>query len=499
MSTPVDLLSEISEKLPYKVLVMIKDVLSKRDPQAMISKILSTSIEFTDMERAVLILSEEPPRIFKSTTLDQSTVEEICQISKSASAAAVESSSPYIRLDAFSDPDLKNKPSIIRNRIMSIVCMPLKARENLLGVLYLDSKERVETLASTELLLLQIFSSIIGMVLQNALNLEESLKESERYKRMAEGDMFPEIIGNDREIQKVRNTVYKLLNTNLPVLITGETGTGKEQVARVFHYCSGRKDEPYVAVDCSSLNRTLLENELFGHEKGAFTGAVNRKRGLIEHAQQGTIFLDEIGDVPFSVQSKLLRFLQEGEYRRVGGSTVYRSEARVLLATNRDLAEMVKQKRFREDLYYRIKGVQIHLPPLRERRSDLPLLAREFLKVATLRAEKRILGFTPEALELMGAYSWPGNIRELKNEIERIVALKDSEWIEGEDFDPSIRRVGLAKLGEPDEGTLRNIEKQAIEKRLQELNWNFVKTARALGLTRQGLYNKVKSYNIRKN
>jgi DNA-binding NtrC family response regulator len=242
-----------------------------------------------------------------------------------------------------------------------------------------------------------------------------------------------------------------------------------------------------------------LENELFGHEKGAFTGAVNRKRGLIEHAQQGTIFLDEIGDVPFSVQSKLLRFLQEGEYRRVGGSTVFRSEARVLLATNRDLPEMVRQKRFREDLYYRIKGVQIYLPPLRDRRSDLPLLARDFLKTAALKADKRVLGFSPQALQLMNAYNWPGNIRELRNEIERIVALKDSEWIDCEDFDASIRKAGAAKLAEPDDGTLRNIEKQAIEKRLQELNWNFMKTARALGLTRQGLYNKVKSYNIRKN
>lgn len=494
MMVPENLLERISERLPYKVLMMIKQVLSERNPDSMISKILSCSVEFTNMERAVLILSGEPARIYKSTTLDDSAIEEIREISKSATDEAAELTRPYIRLDASSDPHLKSKPSIIANRIMSIVCLPLHAGERVIGVLYLDSKERMEALASTETVLLEIFASIIGLALNNTLILERSLAENEDLRASLGLAQFPEIIATSEPMLAVLKTVHQLLETEIPVLITGETGTGKELIARVLHFCGQRKNGAFVAVNCSTLSKSLLESELFGHEKGSFTGAIQTKKGLFEQARHGTLFLDEIGEMPYSMQAKLLRVLQEGEFRRVGGNEELRTDARIVLATNRNLQELVKANKFREDLYYRIKGVQIHLPSLKERPQDIPLLASHFLKSAVTVARKKILGLTPEALELLKSYDWPGNVRQLKNEIERVVALTNSEWIHPGEFSSEIQEVAKTPLGK--EGTLREKEKEIILERLHENKWNIFHTAKSLGLTRNGLYGKMKLHGI---
>lgn len=491
---PEDFLQRISEKLPYRILMMIKDVLAEANPDAMISKILSTSVEFTDMERAVLILSEDPPRIYKSTTLEESAIQEICEISKSATEEASEQAIPYIRLDASNDPHLRSKPSIIGNRIMSIVCLPLRAGEKIMGVLYLDSRERMEALATTETALLEIFASIIGLALNNTLILEKSLAENEDLRSSLGLTQFPEIIGTSEPMITVLKTVHQLLDTEIPILITGDTGTGKELIARVIHFCGTRKNGSFVAINCSALTKSLLESELFGHEKGSFTGAMNTKKGLFEQARHGTLFLDEIGEMPYSMQSKLLRVLQEGEFRRVGGNEELRTDARIVLATNRNLQELVKGNKFREDLYYRIKGVQIHLPSLKERAQDIPLLATHFLKGAITANKKKILGLTPEAFELLKNYDWPGNVRQLKNEIERVVALTKSEWILPGEFSSEIQEVAKTPVGK--EGTLREKEKEIILERLHENKWNIFHTAKSLGLTRNGLYGKMKLHGI---
>ncbi|MCI0441710.1 sigma 54-interacting transcriptional regulator, partial [bacterium] len=417
MKTPSDILNKMAEGLPYKVLTMVREVLSEGNPDQMINRILGSALEFTDMERAVLILAEDPPKIFKSATLDDTSVQEIFEISQSALEEASESQKPYVRLNAVSDPYLKGKPSILASRIMSIVCLPLKAGDRFTGVLYLDSREGIETLAKTETVLLEIFASIIGMALNNSLVLEQSLVENESLRASLNLVNFPEIIGKSDSILKVLQTVQNLLPTDLAVLITGETGTGKELIARVLHFSGKRKNGPFLAVNCSALTKTLLESELFGHEKGSFTGAIQQKKGLFEQAKQGTLFLDEVGEMPPSMQAKLLRVLQEGEFRRVGGTETLHTDARVILATNRNLQEMIRHEKFREDLYYRIRGAQIHIPPLRERPQDISLLASHFIKTAAAAARKKISGFTPEAMELIKKYGWPGNVRQLKNEV----------------------------------------------------------------------------------
>src|SRR5262249_18491304 len=288
----------------------------------------------------------------------------------------------------------------------------------------------VETLAKTEGILLEIFSSIIAISLNTNLILERSLEDNEGYKiSLGLSKEFPEIIGNTKAINDLLQEAFRLSSFDLPVLITGETGTGKELIARMLHFCGNRKDGTFVPVNCSAFTESLIESEFFGHEKGSFTGASEPRMGLFELANNGTLFLDEIGEMPPSMQAKLLRVLQDGEFRKVGGNKLLRTNARIVMATNKDLEEQVRRKQFREDLFYRINGAKLQVPPLRERRDDIRLLAMFFLKGAMSMARKRIRGFRPDTITALKQYNWPGNVRQLKKEIERIVAHIDHDWI----------------------------------------------------------------------
>lgn len=495
-----DFLDRLANRLPYKALQMVKDVLSVQEVDAMVTKILDTALELTSMDRALLILNEEPLRVFKSASLADDQVQDILDVSRSVLKSATDTGKSILCFDAASDPLLQSRPSIIDNKILSVVCLPLRgANGQPVGSLYLDSCEGVETLAETEKILLEIFSAIVGLALSQSLLLEKSATENRKLRNWLElRKECPEMIGNSSAIHEVLRLAQSVVNHSLPILITGETGTGKELIARVLHYSSKRKNAPFVAVNCAAFSRELLESELFGHEKGSFTGAVHLKKGLFEQAQDGTLLLDEIGEMPLEMQPKLLRVLQGGEYRRIGGTQTLSTNARVILATNRNLEEMVAQGTFREDLFYRIKVVEIPLPPLRNRTDDIPLLAIAFLKQAMVGAGKTFLGFTQEALEVFKQYSWPGNVRQLKSEIERIVALNDEQWINVEHLDPRILRSVKPKDSSKLDmaGSLSEIEKRLILERLNEHGWNVVLAAKSLGITRHGLYSKMKRYSI---
>lgn len=489
-----DFYSSMVGQLPYRVLVMIKDILSLERPDEMIALALNAALEFSDMERAVLILQETPPRIFRSASVEDQSIADICEISSSALDTASETVTPFVCLDAAFNERFQTNPSIVANRIMSIVCLPFKTPSGSAGVLYLDSREGVESLTRSETVLMEIFASIIGMILDKAVALERSQSENLRLKEV-ENASFPEFLGVSRAIMEVQRQIHKVLESDITVLITGETGTGKELVARVIHHRGTRRNGPFVAVNCSAFTKDLLESEMFGHEKGAFTGAIQQKRGLFEQADTGTFFLDEVGEMPIEMQVKLLRVLESREFRRVGGVQTLHTSARLVLATNQDLESMVHSGTFREDLFYRIKGVQIRVPPLRERPEDIPVLAASFLKSAKLTTQRTIRGFSVEALDLMKAYAWPGNARQLKHEIERIVALSDAEWIEPADFEQAIRGTAQPGVNYSPE-SLRQIEKRAIMERLREHDWNVLNAARSLGLSRHGLYSKMKRFGI---
>ena len=238
-------------------------------------------------------------------------------------------------------------------------------------------------------------------------------------------------------MEKVYQRIIQVAKTSATILITGESGTGKELAAKTLHYHSKRKDKNFVAVNCSAIPETLIESELFGHLKGSFTGAIRDKKGLVEEADRGTFFLDEIGDLNLIMQTKLLRLLQEGEYKPVGSAKTFTADIRFIAATNQDLIEKVRKKEFREDLYYRLNVIQIIMPPLRDRKEDIPLLVQHFLEKFSRQNQKEIKGIAPEAMEALHSRDWPGNIRELENVIERGVILTSTETLQGTDFFPA--------------------------------------------------------------
>ena len=311
---------------------------------------------------------------------------------------------------------------------------------------------------------------------------------------------FEHIIGRDPKMFKIFQRIVDVTATNATVLIQGETGTGKELVAEAIHYRSPRKNGPVVKVNCGALTETLINSELFGHEKGAFTGALSQKKGHFEVADEGTIFLDEIGDVPAATQISLLRVLELGTFQRVGGSQTIKVNTRFICATNKDLAELVELQLFREDLYYRINVVSIHIPPLRERKSDIPLLVNHYLRKHCAQTEKNILRISRPAMEMLLRYDWPGNVRELTNVVERAVIFCKGNEITPEVLSAEIKsaykkNAFTMTLSSP---SLPEAESTLIRKVLQETNYNLKLAAKEMDIARGTLYSKMKKYGIEK-
>jgi PAS domain S-box-containing protein len=311
---------------------------------------------------------------------------------------------------------------------------------------------------------------------------------------------FNNIIGRSKPMQSVYNMMENVISTDSTVLITGDSGTGKEIIARAIHLNSERKSEPFIAVNCTAFAETLLESELFGHEKGAFTGAIRTKPGRFELAGEGTIFLDEIGDIALPVQVKLLRVLENRQYERVGGTETLNLKARIITATHRKLEEEITAGRFREDLFYRINVINIHLPPLSERTGDIPSLVDHFMKKFGKKIKKNITGISTNAMQVINNYSWPGNIRELENVIEHAFVVCQDEIIETEHLPEKLWNVleGLKIYEEKSkqESPLGNAEKQMIEETLNKFNGNRTKTANALGIDKTTLWRKMKKFDL---
>jgi len=340
--------------------------------------------------------------------------------------------------------------------------------------------------------------------IRKALKLRELTAEVFTLKTgLTAGYRLEELIGSSSAMQQVYKSIGRIATSDATVLIRGESGTGKEVVARAIFMNSDRKDRPFVAVNCAAIPEGLLESELFGHEKGSFTDAVSQHKGKFEQAGEGTIFLDEIGDMALQLQSKVLRVLQDKSFERVGGKHVLSSEARVLAATNQDLETLVKNKSFREDLYYRLNVVTITLPPLRERKDDLEDLIDHFIKKYCNKYDKVIAGISPQAIKLLKAYDWPGNVRELENAIARAVIIANTPLILPEYLphtvvsykarDPMFESKGeLPRLHD----AVGELEAGLIRRALKESKGNRTKAAKMLGIPRRSLYTKIQEYNI---
>jgi two-component system response regulator HydG len=306
------------------------------------------------------------------------------------------------------------------------------------------------------------------------------------------------MIGKNPEMQGIYKLIEDVAPTDATVLIQGESGTGKEMVANAIHWNSLRKDKRFVVINCSAYPATLLESEIFGHEKGAFTGAVRQKQGRFEQADGGTVFLDEVGEIPPSAQIKLLRVLQTQKFERLGGEQTLSVNVRILAATNKDLLKEVKNGTFREDLYYRLNVIPITLPPLKKRPNDIPLLSNHFLRRFAAEQDKNLKGFNSEAMRVLLDYPWPGNVRELENSIEHAVVLTKGEQIEVSDLPQFIRNADRSpqSVAVPETPTILENEKKLLEEALEASNWNKKQTAQRLGISRNTLYNKIKKYQI---
>jgi len=340
----------------------------------------------------------------------------------------------------------------------------------------------------------------LTLTVERALNHEELKQENARLReRLGEQSDFHNIIGTSRPMRELFETLSLVAPSDATVLITGESGTGKELVAGAVHHNSSRQNGPFIKVNCAALHENLLESELFGHEKGAFTGAAEQRKGRFELAHRGTLLLDEIGDMSLTTQAKILRVLQDGEFERLGGSKTIKVDVRLLAATHKDLERMVESGSFRQDLFFRLSVVPLHLPALRERPEDIPLLADHFLQQYSTKNRKDIRSFHAEAMEALLAYQWPGNIRELENAVERAVILCLGEQIGARDLPAAVRQAGEqgAPALVPRPGmTLKEMEKELILSTLQKTGGNRTQAAEILGITRQTLQNKLREYEM---
>ena len=342
----------------------------------------------------------------------------------------------------------------------------------------------------------------IKLVVRRSLERSRLLRENARFREeLRDRQEAGTLVGSSAPMLDVFKLVAKVSGGKSTVLIEGESGTGKELIARAIHTNSPRRDQSFVPVNCAALPDALLESELFGHEKGAFTGAIGMKKGLFETAHEGTIFLDEVGDIGLPLQVKLLRVIQEQEVRRVGGTTTGKVDVRIIAATNHDLAQWVKEGKFREDLFYRLNVVRIVVPPLRERREDIPMLAHHFLQMVCAESGQTVRGFAPETMTFLVQYAWPGNVRELENVIERAVSLTHGPLILPEDLPEEIRRAEPPSAipvlqHEKEPITLDELEKRYLIKVLKDTGNNKVRAAKILGIDRRTLYRMAERFGI---
>jgi Nif-specific regulatory protein len=385
----------------------------------------------------------------------------------------------------------------------SFICVPIKIGREVIGALSADRPAAAPPALQEDARILSIVASLIAQ----AVRLRQSAQE-ERERLVQENlrlqdelkDRFrpSNIIGNSKAMQEVYQLIAQVSPSDTSVLLRGESGTGKELVAHAIHYASRRAAKPIVKVNCAALPEGVIESELFGHEKGAFTGAVAARKGRFELAQGGTLFLDEIGDLSAAMQIKLLRVLQEKEFERVGGTTTIRADVRLIAATNRDLEELIEKEHFRQDLYYRLNVFPIHIPPLRERRTDILQLADYFAERYSRQNHKNVRRISTPAIDMLMAYHWPGNVRELENCIERAVLLSDDDVIHGHHLPPTLQTAEAS--GTVPRGTLRvtleRVEKELLVEALKSSRGNMAAAASALGVTERIMGLRVRKYRI---
>jgi transcriptional regulator with GAF, ATPase, and Fis domain len=441
------------------------------------------------------------PRPLELTALRQrGPAKGYTRVSEYVSTEVMTSREAILAEDVAHDRYLSNRESLSELGATSLICAPILFGEKVLGLVHLYCTDLTKTLDAEDLEFAVAVAKQLGVAIHN-LQKQDSLASENRSLR-DQLRVESELVGQSPEIKKIESDIGRVAATNATVLIRGESGVGKELVARALHYSSLRKDGPFVCLNCAALTETLLESELFGHEKGAFTGATDKKIGKFEAAHQGTIFLDEIGEMNLNTQAKFLRVLEGHPFERVGGSTPIRVDVRLVAATNQALEEAVRAGTFRRDLFFRLQVVEVRVPPLRDRRGDIPLLAEHFLKRFVRETGRKIRGFTPAAMKKMEEYHWPGNVRELRNVVERAVALGNGPMIDAADVLLSTLEASRPSTPEAaatdayEAVSLEEVERRHILATLQHTDWNKSQAASILNIERSTLDRKIKAYGL---
>lgn len=469
-----------------------------------LSKTMRVIGDFLEMERGSVFLLDQNSRELRIVAAHGLTKEQIergkYKIGEGIVGRVLEKGFPVVIPNVGEEPLFLNKTgSRIKKSGISFLCVPIRFKEESIGVLSADRifKDKAITI-DEDIRVLEIISSIIAQYVILWKHYRESEQEREHLKLQLKGRYsLPNIIGTSDKMQEVFEAVHRVADSKATVILYGESGTGKELIAKAVHYMSPRAKEPFVKFNCASIPEGLLESELFGHEKGAFTGAISARKGRFELADSGTILLDEVGDLPLNLQPKILRVLQEREFERVGSERTTKVDVRLVAATSRNLEELILKGKFREDLFYRLNVVPIFMPPLRERKEDIPLLVESFLKRFNEENNKNV-SLSPEALRVLVDYSWPGNVRELENAMERLVVMSGRDVIKPTDLPINIKipsHNGILQKESLMAG-IEDIERSSILDALEKSGGVQVKAARMLGITPRQIGYKIKKYAI---
>lgn len=469
--------------------------------QELVKLVLDDLMELVNTEvGAVLFLNQEGDLELQAHRHRDEEFPKYQKVSQFVSNEVSTSKQAILAEDVSQDRHLRVRESLTDLQVASLICTPILFRDTLYGLIHLYCLDPKNRLDNDDLDLSLAVANQLGVALFQ-MRRREKLSATNQYLR-DQLRVESELVGASESLKQIESQISRVAETQATVLIRGESGVGKELVARAIHENSLRRDGPFVTLNCAALTESLLESELFGHEKGAFTGATERMLGKFESAHRGTIFLDEIGEMALSTQAKFLRVLEGHPFERVGGNTPIRVDVRVVAATNRPLEDSVRSGTFRRDLFFRLQVVEMQVSPLRERLGDVPILTDHFLSRFNKETGRKIKGFTPEALAKLMGYHWPGNIRELRNVIERAVALGSGPMLDASDIWLSTLESPAATVPIPPNSflpsTLEELEKRHIQRTLEYTNWNKSQTSTLLGIERSTLDRKIRAYELKR-
>ena len=467
-----------------------------RHTEELVREILESIFEVVPVDRGAILLSQGEKEFSSLYGRDRHDQTKPVNISRTVVDRVMSEGVAILSNDIHTSETL-NTESLVAAQITSLTCVPLVVFEKTFGVIYLDTSDPIVRFDDGHLQLLAGIAGIAAVSLENARQMEWLEGENSRLRSSLA--IEHNMIGESGPMQEIYRFIERVAPAKSAVLICGESGTGKELAAHAIHVNSPRAVQPFVAINCAALTETLLESELFGHEKGAFTGAMGRKKGKLEVADRGTVFLDEIGDMALPMQSRLLRFLQDHKIERVGGTSSIELDVRVIAATNRNLDEAIANGIFRNDLYHRLNVVTVTMPSLRDRREDIPLLASYFTAKYAKECKRPVNGISPEARTLLQSYDWPGNVRELENAIERAIVLGSTEMIDIEDLPERVLeaadgcKLPVAKYYE----AVKQAKRDLILKALEQAKGNYTEAANALGVHPNNLHRLIRTLDLK--